>query len=51
MMGDPPAKEYNTYVMQDGKPQNGAAPHYAQVGGGGILRFWSFRMFLMFLRI
>jgi len=31
MMGDPPAKEYNTYVMQDGKPQNGAAPHYAQV--------------------
>jgi DHA1 family vesicular acetylcholine transporter-like MFS transporter 3 len=30
MMGDPPAKEYNTYVMQDGKPQNGG-DQYAQV--------------------
>jgi len=30
MMGDPPAKEYNTYMMQEGQPQNGSG-QYAQV--------------------
>jgi len=30
MMGDPPAKEYNTYMMQEGQPQNGPG-QYAQV--------------------
>ena len=30
MMGDPPNKEYNTYMMQEGKNQNGGA-EYGQV--------------------
>jgi len=30
MGGDPPAKEYNTYMMQEGQPQNGSG-QYAQV--------------------
>jgi hypothetical protein len=30
MMGDPPAKEYNTYMMQEGQPQNGSG-QYSQV--------------------